>query len=123
MFDLPYLRKRALQLCEDYCTTGVIQDGDALECGAFVEELTDETQADAKWLVSVGARKEENPLKMTFSRDAALSIGLWACVDGWKAMLLLTGDIQACIVRGLKTRCDVRKFALGNRITLKEGNQ
>ena len=52
-------------------------------------------------------------------RDDALPIGLWSVHDGFKAMLVHHPNAATCMVRGLKTRGDVRRLcaALGVPLT------
>lgn len=72
------------------------------------------------WLRSVGAVHDEHPIKWTFQRKDAMDIGLWHVYDGWKAMLLHTEHWSSCIVRGIKTRGDVRRLCAALNIPLTE---
>ena len=80
----------------------------------------DPTPIDEAWLKSVGGKKDDHPQKITFHRDDSMSIELWNANDGWKAMLVHSSQHQSCIVRGLKTRGDVRRLAQCLGITLHE---
>lgn len=72
------------------------------------------------WLKSVGIVKTDHPSKWTAHREDALSIGLWFVEDGWKAMLLHSENAASCIVRGLKTRGDLRRLCRALGVELKE---
>lgn len=66
---------------------------------------------DEAWLKSVGCIREDSPpIKWTFRREDALDIGFWCVDDGWKAMLIHHESAASCMVRGLKTRGQVRKL-------------
>ena len=74
-----------------------------------------------EWLQMVGWKKEEGqPNKWNIARHDAMAIGLWIVDDGWKAMLIHNAVAQSCIVRGLKTRGDVRSLCKSLNIELKE---
>lgn len=76
------------------------------------EHPADENEPiDHQWLRSIGARKDDHPQKWTFERDDNLPIGLWHVDDGWKAVLILAPNASATIVRGIKTRGQLRKLA------------
>jgi hypothetical protein len=85
--------------------------------------LFDETPIDKAWLVSVGGLAEDHPDKITFCRPDAMAIGLWNVSDGWKAMMLHTPDWAGCVVRGLKSRGQLRLLALALGIPLTETDQ
>lgn len=80
----------------------------------------DGDDATPAWLAAVGASRDDIPAKWTFRRDDAMPIGLWHVDDGWKAMLIHHENAATCIVRGLKTRGDVRRLCSALGITLKE---
>lgn len=72
----------------------------------------DQKPIEKKWLQSLGAKVEDHPDKVTFDRQDALPVGLWSVDDGWKAMLIHHPNAATQIVRGLKTRGDVRRLLL-----------
>jgi len=94
----------------------------ALVVSAYLAEHKpdDAEPIDAGWLRRVGAIQDDHPIKFTFSREHAMPIGLWSVDDGWKAMLIHSEHAASCIVRGLKTRYDVRNLAAALQITLND---
>ena len=88
-----------------------------------VEQIAadDDLPITAEWIVSIGAKSTDHKDKFRFYRsDYSLKIGLWSVVDGWKVMLEHREEWATCIVRGLKTRDDLRNLARALRIELKE---
>lgn len=80
----------------------------------------DDEAIDEAFLRSVGAENDDHPHKWTFHREDALSIGLWNVGDGWKAMLRHAAHAATCIVRGIKTRGQLRRLCLALGIPLTE---
>lgn len=112
----------------DYSQPGAIfdfvtQNDDRALCAAALLRLVSEDDGEAidkPWLLEIGGKAEDNRLKVIFERDDNLPIGLWDVDDGWKAMLIIAEYHAVQVVRGLKTRGDLRRLAAALGVTLKE---
>ena len=91
-------------------------------CDAYLREhpADSDEPLTKEWLRSVGGSQDAHPAKITFYRDDAMPIGLWLVDDGWKAMLIHKQDWSSTIVRGRKTRGDLRRLSVALAIQLKE---
>lgn len=90
-----------------------------------VEQIGADDDSDlpitAEWIVSIGAKATDHKDKLRFYRsDYSVTIGLWSVGDGWKVMLEHREEWATCIVRGLKTRGDLRLLARALGIKLEE---
>ena len=85
-----------------------------------IVSLDDDTPATRQWLLQCGGRGEDNQIKVTFKRRNALAIGFWQVSDGWKVMLIHHDYAASCIVRGLQTRGEVRRFCSAVGVVLRK---
>lgn len=79
-----------------------------------VQEAVDDGEAATEsWLKKIGGVRDDRvTASLTFHREDAMSIGFWLVDDGWKAMLIHHEHAASCIVRGLKTRGEIRRLLL-----------
>lgn len=103
---------------EDSALASMASDNEELADAYLAEH--DPTLLDEDWLIAVGGRQEDHPMKITFHREDALSVGLWHVDDGWKVMLLHSARSASCVVRGVATRGRFRRLADDFSIPIRE---